>query len=112
IEHGVVMSKGPKITVRDLPGTIRQLPGVVLPGGITPAKAYREKASPLDLHESENRLIMQALATTEGNITAAAKKLGISRRTLTRKINEMKARKSDADSPHEESGVNASENAG
>jgi DNA-binding NtrC family response regulator len=33
---------------------------------------------------------MQALATTKGNITAAAKKLGISRRTLHRKINEMK----------------------
>jgi DNA-binding NtrC family response regulator len=39
-------------------------------------------------------LIMQALATTKGNITAAAKKLGISRRTLHRKINEMNARRS------------------
>ena len=34
---------------------------------------------------------MQALATTKGNVTAAAKKLGISRRTLHRKINEMNA---------------------
>jgi transcriptional regulator of acetoin/glycerol metabolism len=33
---------------------------------------------------------MQALATTNGNITKAAKQLGISRRTLHRKINEMK----------------------
>jgi DNA-binding NtrC family response regulator len=33
---------------------------------------------------------MQALAATKGNITLAAKKLGISRRTLHRKINEMK----------------------
>jgi DNA-binding NtrC family response regulator len=32
---------------------------------------------------------MQALAATKGNITAAAKKLGISRRTLHRKLNEM-----------------------
>jgi transcriptional regulator of acetoin/glycerol metabolism len=32
---------------------------------------------------------MQALATTKGNVTAAAKKLGISRRTLHRRINEM-----------------------
>jgi DNA-binding NtrC family response regulator len=32
---------------------------------------------------------MQALATTNGNVTAAAKKLGISRRTLHRRINEM-----------------------
>ena len=37
---------------------------------------------------------MQALAATNGNITAAAKKLGISRRTLHRKINEMNEEKS------------------
>ena len=36
---------------------------------------------------------MQALASTKGNITAAAKKLGISRRTLHRKINEMNSAK-------------------
>ena len=40
---------------------------------------------------------MQALATTNGNVTAAAKKLGISRRTLHRKINEMDAEKEKAD---------------
>jgi molybdenum-dependent DNA-binding transcriptional regulator ModE len=51
------------------------------------------KAIPLDLHETERRLIVQALASTNGNITAAAKKLGISRRTLHRKINEMNAEK-------------------
>jgi len=39
---------------------------------------------------------MQALATTNGNVTAAAKKLGISRRTLHRKINEMNAESSRA----------------
>ncbi len=90
IEHGVVMATGPKITVRELPMSVRQAAGPVLPGGITPTKAFGEKASPLDLHETERRLIMQALASTNGNITAAAKKLGISRRTLHRKINEMK----------------------
>src|SRR6266705_176905 len=89
IEHGVVMATGPKVTLRDLPANVRQAASLQLPGGITPAKAFGEKASALDLHESEKRLIMQALATTRGNITAAAKKLGISRRTLHRKINEM-----------------------
>jgi two-component system response regulator AtoC len=93
IEHGVVMATGPKITLRDLPINLRQAAGASLPGGITPAKAFGEKSSALDLHETERRLIMQALATTNGNITAAAKKLGISRRTLHRKINEMNAAK-------------------
>jgi len=46
-------------------------------------------------------LIMQALATTNGNVTAAAKKLGISRRTLHRKINEMNAAKAGADAASE-----------
>jgi DNA-binding NtrC family response regulator len=91
IEHGVVMAHGPKIALRDLPPNVRTAMGAALPGGITPAKAFGEKASALDLHETEKRLIMQALATTNGNITNAAKKLGISRRTLHRKINEMKA---------------------
>jgi molybdenum-dependent DNA-binding transcriptional regulator ModE len=40
---------------------------------------------------------MQALATTNGNVTAAAKKLGISRRTLHRKINEMKVARTPAE---------------
>ena len=97
IEHGVVMAHGPKITLRDLPMNVRQATGAALPGGITPSKAFGEKSSALDLHETERRLIMQALATTNGNITAAAKKLGISRRTLHRKINEMNAEKQKAD---------------
>ena len=70
---------------------MRAATGATLPGGITPSKAFGEKSSALDLHETERRLIMQALAITNGNITKAAKKLGISRRTLHRKINEMKA---------------------
>ena len=97
IEHGVVMATGPKITVRDLPMALRQAAGAALPRGISAAKAFGEKSSPLDIRETEKKLIMQALAATNGNVTAAAKKLGISRRTLHRKINEMNATKSQAD---------------
>src|SRR3954470_18156253 len=104
IEHGVVMANGPKITVRELPMSVRQAAGANLPAGITPSKAYGEKSSPLDLHETERRLIMQALASTNGNITAAAKKLGMSRRILHRKINEMNAEKAanELDTPETE----------
>ena len=93
IEHGVVMATGSKITVRDMPANVRQAAGVSHPRGISPSKAFSEKASPLDLHETERKLILQALATSKGNVTAAAKKLGISRRTLHRKINEMNTEK-------------------
>ena len=96
IEHGVVMSTGQKITLRDLPMAVRQTAGTAPPGAISTAKAW-EKSSPLDLRETEKKLIMQALATTNGNVTAAAKKLGISRRTLHRKINEMNVAKTKAE---------------
>ncbi len=88
IEHGVVMATGSRITLRDLPMALRQVARAKLPGALL--GALEERTSPLDLRETEKRLIAQALAATNGNVTAAAKKLGISRRTLHRKINEMK----------------------
>src|SRR3954452_22733765 len=97
IEHGVVMATGKQITLRDLPGALRELATAKLPGGVSPTEAFGEKSSPLDLHETERRLIAQALASTNGNVTAAAKKLGISRRTLHRKINEMNLAKKSAE---------------
>ncbi|MFL6542773.1 MAG: sigma 54-interacting transcriptional regulator, partial [Chthoniobacterales bacterium] len=96
IEHGVVMATGQKITARDLPVNVRQAVSAQLPAGITPTKAFARQGSALDLHSTERRLIMQALASTNGNITRAAQKLGISRRTLHRKINEMDAEKTGA----------------
>jgi DNA-binding NtrC family response regulator len=96
IEHGVVMATGKQITLRDLPMAVRQAATGKLPGGVSPTEAFGEKTSPLDLHETERRLIAQALAATNGNVTAAAKKLGISRRTLHRKINEMNLSKKPA----------------
>jgi DNA-binding NtrC family response regulator len=86
IEHGVVMASGPKVTVRDLPRALRE-------AAATSAGAISiwETANPLDLAETEKRLITQALASTGGNITAAATQLGISRRTLHRKLNELDA---------------------
>lgn len=81
------MASGPKVTVRDLPRAIREAAGSAA-GEIT----VSENVHPLDLAETEKRLITQALASTSGNITAAATQLGISRRTLHRKLNEMNAK--------------------
>jgi DNA-binding NtrC family response regulator len=96
IEHGVVMATGPKIALRDLPMAVRQAAKAKLPNGIS-TDAFEKKANPLDLHEIERKLIAQALGATKGNVTAAAKKLGISRRTLHRKINEMNAAKAETE---------------
>src|ERR1700719_2580826 len=74
IEHGVVMANGTKIALRDLPLAVRQAATTSLPRDISPSKAFgvEEKSSPLDLHETEKKLIMQALGATNGNVTAAA----------------------------------------
>jgi transcriptional regulator of acetoin/glycerol metabolism len=76
---------------------IRQAAHAASPHGISAAEAFGEKSSPLDLHETEKKLIIQALAATNGNVTTAAKKLGISRRTLHRKINEINTAKTKAE---------------
>jgi two-component system, NtrC family, response regulator AtoC len=105
IEHGVVMSAGPKITLRNLPLSVREglanLPkGAGVPGG---SKAFPAPKFPLgkaehfNLQATEGRLILQALQETGGNITQAAKKLGISRRTLHRKLKELKKEDPSAD---------------
>src|SRR5438046_9899623 len=65
IEHGVVMASGPKATGRDLPRAIREAAGTS--GG---AITVSETANPLDLAETEKRLITQALNSTGGQITA------------------------------------------
>ena len=87
IEHGVVMAKGPKVTLRDLPMPVRT-GGSALPAAA--AKFAPPKSEHFNLHANEHTLILQALDETGGNITHAAKKLGISRRTLHRKLKLLK----------------------
>src|SRR6266536_5085202 len=57
IEHGVVMSTGQKITLRDLPMAVRQAASAASPRGISAAEAFgvEEKSSPLDLHETQQK---------------------------------------------------------
>jgi DNA-binding NtrC family response regulator len=94
IEHGVVMAMGQRSHCAICRWLYDRQPGAKLPGGVS-TQAFWGKTSPLDLHETE-KLIAQALSATNGNVTAAAKKLGISRRTLHRKINEMNAAETGA----------------
>jgi DNA-binding NtrC family response regulator len=85
IEHGVVMAGGAKITLRDLPPTIRATaPGAVPRGPL-----------PLNLGDTELSLIRRALEECQRNRTLAAQKLGISRRTLHRKLREHPELESD-----------------
>jgi len=77
VEHGVVMAKGQTIELSDLPSGIRDLPSA----GRVVSVHTGEK-----LEELEHEAIRRALIQTNQNITEAAKQLGISRRTLHRKL--------------------------
>jgi len=77
VEHGVVMTKGQTIELADLPRGIRETQaGTPVPGGVGEGK----------LEDLERAAIQRALTKTNHNITEAAKQLGISRRTLHRKL--------------------------
>lgn len=86
IEHGVVMATRDQISVRDLPANVREPnDALVFPKGVPSAP----RGPQLNLHDTESRLIVRALDETGGNRTEAAKKLGISRRTLHRRLKEL-----------------------
>ena len=79
IEHAVVLCRGEKIASRDLPASVR--------GGAASADPQRALArNDLTVTEAEKQLIIRALKETRGNRTLAAKKIGMSRRTLHRKL--------------------------
>lgn len=87
IEHGVVMSNDPVIDIQHLPEALRG-------GGPSLAPRAAEKialAAPpeFNLHALETRAIRRALVESKDNRTVAAELLGISRRTLVRKLKEL-----------------------
>jgi two-component system, NtrC family, response regulator AtoC len=81
IERAVVLCRGEKITARDLPDSVRAGPAV---SGSDPQPMLERDG--LTVTEAEKQLIIRALKETKGNRTLAAKKIGMSRRTLHRKL--------------------------
>jgi DNA-binding NtrC family response regulator len=82
VEHAVVLSKDEMIQLTDLPHSVQsrgviqsevQLNQPIISKGVT-------------LEEAEKQLIIRTIKECRGNRTAAAKKIGISRRTLHRKL--------------------------
>lgn len=111
IEHGVVMANGPKITLRHLPAAVRgESARIVLPRHSTPAaQANAPTPAPprlpddLRLDHMEAAFLQEALRRANDNRSEAARLLGISRRTLQRKLKELgaggKSAEDSAESP-------------
>ena len=79
VERMVVLCRGKMIELENVPVDVRE--------GVTPGIAKTVLAQPsCDLECNEKMLIERALNECKGNRTKAAEKLGISRRTLHRKL--------------------------
>jgi len=79
IEQMVVLARNERLTVRDVPVAIRS--GADL-------SRINVVRTGMTVEDAERQLIVQALKETDGNRTRAAQKIGISRRTLHRKLKE------------------------
>ena len=82
LEGAVVFCRGDRIQVEDLPEEVRAgnvAVGVGPLGVVLPAETVKD---------AEKQLIVRALKEAEGNRTLAAKRIGMSRRTLHRKLHE------------------------
>ena len=82
MEHGVVLARGKEIEPKDLPASVRDV-GSLRAGAASPKGT-------LQLGELERQAMEAALLQTGHNVTEAAKLLGISRRTLHRKLADAK----------------------
>jgi transcriptional regulator with PAS, ATPase and Fis domain len=76
MEHAFVLCPGGLIRRRHLPDTLQ-------------GDALTRRGAAGDLAEAERKLILEALKQTNGNRTAAARKLGIHRTTLFRKMRRL-----------------------
>lgn len=83
-ENAVVLRRGGSLTEYDLEPKFRGDNPVAAPGG-GPAAGAGPNPS-LSVEENEKRLLREALLKARGNRTKAAELMGVSRRTLHRKI--------------------------
>lgn len=80
IEQMVVLAQKPVLELENLPSNVRNQQAIISHG--------QGMQTSLNLDNHEKLLVMAALRECNGNRTHAAAKLGISRRTLIRKIKE------------------------
>jgi two-component system, NtrC family, response regulator AtoC len=83
VEHAVVLCRGEKIAARDLPASVRNAAAAA---SSDPQRMLAR--GDLTVQEAEKQLMIRALKETKGNRTLAAQKIGMSRRTLHRKLHE------------------------
>ncbi len=84
VEHAVVLCRGDRITPRDLPPWVRNDRAEPVPNSAAEPAPQQDE---LSVKQAEKNLVIRALKESAGNRSLAAKKLGMSRRSLYRKLN-------------------------
>jgi DNA-binding NtrC family response regulator len=84
LEKMVVLARSDKLTARDIPASIRE--EVRAGDGIMTAGGVSTRAASGSLADAERVMILNALKKHNNNRTRAAEDLGISRRTMHRKL--------------------------
>jgi two-component system response regulator HydG len=79
VERGVILMRGTELTEKSLPLSIQKQP--VIPVDSAPT-------NPVSLFDAEKQLILKTLIETSGNKSEAARRLGITRKTLQSKLNK------------------------
>lgn len=108
IERAALFCEGGVITVDELPNALRESsppvrfevesPASAAPGAATPVGPLKEIVKQ-HTESLEKDLIKRALEETNGNVTKAARRLEISRKSLQNKMKELKLREPAADEP-------------
>lgn len=84
IERGIILMRGTELTEKSLPLTIQKYVSQNQVSTINDG----ETAEPTSLFEAERQLICKTLVETDGNKSEAARRLGITRKTLQNKLNK------------------------
>ena len=88
IERLIVFNHSPQITADDLPDFIRDFKPVYAPAQKLLPHTEQKQLCTDNIDEQEKSLILKVLEECGSNRTLAAEKLGISRRTLQRRLKE------------------------
>ncbi len=107
VERTLLFADGPDVLESDLPEQLRRPPAVVVsrhisevPTGRLDAKEFVEALS----EEAWRELVVRKLAESEGNVSQAARLLGVTRKTLQVKMKELGLRSTGDDEPGDEAG--------
>jgi transcriptional regulator with PAS, ATPase and Fis domain len=99
MERALLLGEGPAIEPHDLPAAVRA--NITTHGN---AISLEIPDTGIDIEAVERSLILKALEKAEGNVTRAARLLGLSRRTLQYRLEKMQGAPNGATAPRKGAG--------